>query len=210
VGSSGWAGAGYWSQGAFAAATARATGRPTLTIPEGHVLRGGGADVPFRRIVSAVDFTHASVRAAHEALALAQQGAGHVTLLHVLDAFPCGPARVGALARIGEYAAHVDRLNRELARLASPEALHWCEIETQTAAGAVHDTVASVAAAQRADLVVLGVTIRSRLARLVSGSTVDRVLRRASRPVLIVPGPAGLAAVLGDRRLVVGGTERAI
>lgn len=198
--------AGYSASGAFAAAIARSTERPTLALPPGHVLRRGGEDAPpFRNIVSAVDFSQASVRAADQALALAQQSGGRLTLLHVLDGFPFDGARASwrVLAQVGHYSMQIDRLNRELARLASSEALHWCDVETQTAPGAVHDTVASVAAAQRADLIVLGAAARPRLVRLVSGSTVTRVLRRASRPVLIVPGPAGLAAVFADRCLAV-------
>lgn len=53
------------------------------------------------------------------------------------------------------------------------------------------NAILEVAARHEADLVVMGIAHRSWLDRLLSGSTLSRVLRRASVPVLVVPAVAG-------------------
>ena len=53
-----------------------------------------------------------------------------------------------------------------------------------------NEAIALAASGWGADLVVLGLPRRSRMEEFVAGSTVHRVLRRTTSPVLLVPGPS--------------------
>jgi hypothetical protein len=61
--------------------------------------------------------------------------------------------------------------------------------------GIPHDAILAAATARRADLIVMGLPRRPRLEEFLTSSTVKQVLRRTTRPVLIVPLPssAGMA-----------------
>jgi nucleotide-binding universal stress UspA family protein len=68
--------------------------------------------------------------------------------------------------------------------------LNWSEIAVSATAGEAPEGILTAATRARADLIVLGMPRRSRVSELVMGSTVHRVLRGATSPVLLVPGPA--------------------
>jgi nucleotide-binding universal stress UspA family protein len=181
---------GYWLAGSFAAALGKAAPSPTIVLPDG-VPRWVEPGSPFRNIVSAIDFSDASLRAMSEALKLAQRSGGHLRLVHALRASPYDTVYGGAgasrlMPHLGAGAAHI---NRELRLLIPPDALNWSNIDTATVRGEARDGILTVASRVRADLIVLGLPRRSRFEELVAGTTVHGVLRRATSPVLLVPGP---------------------
>jgi nucleotide-binding universal stress UspA family protein len=182
---------GYWSAGSFAAALGRAVKAPTIAIPSERA-RPAESGTPFRNILSAVDFSEVSFRALSEALALAQQSGGHLTLLHVVEGFPSETVYSGSRAfrLMHDFRARVARVNRELQSLIPSDAYNWSEIEVATVSGEAHEAILGAASERRTDLIVLGLPRRPRLEQFVAGSTVHRVLRRATSPVLLVPGPA--------------------
>ena len=182
---------GYWSAGSFAAALGKAVKSPTIAIPSG-LAQPAESGTPFRNILSAIDFSEVSFRALSEALALAQQSGGHLRLLHVLDGFPYETVYSGSRAfrLMHDFRARVARVNRELQSLIPPDALNWSEIEVATVSGEAHEAILAAASERRTDLIVLGLPRRPRLEQFVAGSTVHRVLRRATSPVLLVPGPS--------------------
>ena len=190
-------GSGYWSAGAFATAVGRAVECPTIAVPDaGELPTAAEARPLFRSILCALDFSHESLRALNKALTLAQQSAGHLTLLHVLKGFPYETVYSGgrALRLVDEYRAHVEQRNAELHLLVPPAALNWCDVEAETVSGVPHDAIVAAANARQSDLIVMGLPRRSPLDRIVKGSTVKRVLRRPPCPVLMVPGPTGVSA----------------
>ena len=185
-------GSGYWSAGAFAAAVGRAVECPSIAVPDdGELPTAAEAHPLFRSILCAIDFSHESLHALNKALTLAQQSAGHLTLLHVLEGVPYEIAYSGgrALRFIEEYRAPVERRNAELHLLVPPAALNWCDVEADTVCGVPHDAIVAAANARQSDLIVMGLPRQSPLDRIVKGSTVNRVLRRPPCPVLMVPGP---------------------
>lgn len=190
-------GSGYWSAGAFATAIGRAVECPTIAVPSAGALPAeGDAGALFRSIVCAVDFSEASIRGVSKALTLAQQSAGCLTLLHVLEGFPFEAAYAGGHARslVDELRAHVDRVDGELHLLVPPAALDWCEVDCETVPGVPHDAIRAIAMARTADLIVMGLPLRPRPEQRVAESTVKRVLRRTPCPVLIVPGSSAVPA----------------
>ena len=149
----------------------------------------------FRRILSAVDFSDASTRALSQALTLARRTAGHITVLHVLEGPRYESAYSGAEARrvITEHGVRVDRFNRALNQLVPDHARLQCDVEVETVSGLPHDAILRTARRRQCDLIVLGLPPQTLLERFVTGSTLSRVVRRATWPVLVVPGPLGPA-----------------
>ena len=182
---------GYWSLGSFAAAVGKAAKPPTIAVSSSDT-QAADSETGFRNILAPIDFSEASFRALSEALVLVQQSGGHLRLLHVLEGFPYETVYSGSRAfrLIDDYRARVARVDRELRSLIPPDALNWAEIDVATVSGRAHDAIIAAASEQRADLVVLGLPRRSRMEDLVAGSTVNRVLRRTTSPVLLVPGSA--------------------
>jgi nucleotide-binding universal stress UspA family protein len=135
-----------------------------------------------------------------EALLLAQQSGGHLTVLHVVDRFPhetvYSAASVPRL--LDEFDERAREITRRLRATIPPGALDWCDVEYRVLPGVPHITIAATAAAQAADLIVIGRPPRHWLGAV--GSTVTGVLARATCPVLTIPGPAGLRPDLDMRR----------
>ena len=183
-------GDGYWTAGSFATALGTAVASPTMAVSGPHT--PSVAASPFRQILAAVDFSEASLRALSAALALAQESAGRLRLLHVVDGFPYDSAYSGAhaLRLINEFRARVARVNGELRSLVPADAFNWSDIDVETVSGTAHGAIVTAAAERPTDLIVLGLPRRHRLEQLVAGSTAHKVVRRATAPVLLVPGPA--------------------
>jgi nucleotide-binding universal stress UspA family protein len=182
-------GQGYRSAGSFVAALGKRVTAPTIVIPGGPVSPALAAPV-FRNVLCAIDFSEVSLRALTAALRLAQESGGRLTLLHVLDGFPYETVYSGSRAfrLLQKWRTHVEEVNRELIALIPPDASNWTEIDVASVPGEVDEAIVTAAAERRSDLIVLGLPRRPRWEDLVSGSTVHRVLRRTTPPVLLVPG----------------------
>ena len=177
--------------GSFATEVAKAVKSPTMVVPSDSAQPSASA-TPFRHILSAIDFSEPSRRALSEALDLAQQSGGHLSVLHVLDGFPDETVYSGSRAfrMIDDFEARVARVSRELQSLIPTDARTWSEIDVATVSGRPHNAILAAAAEGPTDLIVLGVSARPRLQDFIAGSTAHRVLRRATSPVLLVPGPS--------------------
>jgi nucleotide-binding universal stress UspA family protein len=180
----------YWRPGVYAKDLARALPCPTLAVPDGGA---PGAKGSFVNILCPTDFSAASSAALQEALILAQQSGGRLTLLHVLEGFPYGTVYSGgeAFRLIGEYRAQVDRISRQMRSAVPPDAFNWCHIDTRVVSGVVHRTIVSTASELNADLIVMGLPERSGIDRVVMASTAPPVLQSAVCPVLLVRASAG-------------------
>ena len=180
----------YWRPGVYAKDLARVLPCPTLAVPDAGPRSAKGS---FVNILCPTDFSAASSTALQEALILAQQSGGRLTLLHVLEGFPYGTVYSGgeAFRLIGEYRAQVDRISRQMRSAVPPDAFNWCHIDTRVVSGVVHRTIVSTASELNADLIVLGLPERSGIDRVVMASTAPPVLRSAACPVLLVRAGAG-------------------
>ena len=164
---------------------------PTLVVPTG--LQPTRKDLPFRTIVCAIDLSPGSVAAYEEAIRLAQSAGGALTLLHVLDEFDDAPT----LSRyvVPEYRQHrLIEAYEQLSESIPREALNWAHIDVQVMKGDAGEQILSLAQRLRADLIVMGVTPRSRLSRLLMGSTSHRVTAESACPVLVIRAPAAGSA----------------
>jgi nucleotide-binding universal stress UspA family protein len=188
IGQNGRRGSWYWTRGRYGTTVARAVGCPTISIPN-DASRRVADDPSFKNIVCAVDMSPASVTIVTQALALAEEHRGRVTLVHVLERFPYEIiySEAHASELIEEYRAQVATVTQELRALVPTDAPNSAEVDTEVMSGTPHDAILTIASARKADLIVLGVTPGNRHGRIVMASTTSGVLRGARCPVLTVP-----------------------
>ena len=139
-----------------------------------------------RRIVCAVDFSAASVRAARLCCALLADG-GMLQLVLVTP-----PAEhVGLLGESWLRAQRQDARERFalLRALLEPELPPGAMLDQETRAGLVVDEILEAARRFDAELVAVGTQGRGFLERLFVGSTASGILRRATASVLCAPPP---------------------
>lgn len=142
----------------------------------------------FARILFPTDFTDASANAAQYALSLARQNKARLYVLHVVDT---------SEEASGFYLPHLsyEKLDKEMVAGASDMLRKFCaarfkgyrNIEPQVLAGEPFKEILRVIKGGKIDLVVMGTFGKTRIDRLLFGSTTERVMRRASCPVLVVP-----------------------
>jgi nucleotide-binding universal stress UspA family protein len=145
---------------------------------------------PPNRIVAAVDLTVASAIALRTAAGLSNQHGAHLTILHAMGlpehmVFSGGEAwrLVQRLPADAELRSEV--LKRTARAHGAPNA------EPVVATGDAHRLIVDTVTKSAADLIVMGVSPRSWMDEIVSGSTLREVLRHATAPVLVVPVVAG-------------------
>jgi nucleotide-binding universal stress UspA family protein len=140
-------------------------------------------------VICAVDFSPASVAAAHAALGFIEGGAGRLTLVHVMPPWPRGLVFAGgqALRYLHEYEARAAAVAGRLMEILPDPERGDSTVEPLVVSGVPHQMILRAAREAKADLVVLG---HSAPGEPAAGSTAHAVLRRAACPVLLVRGPA--------------------
>jgi nucleotide-binding universal stress UspA family protein len=179
----------FWRHGRVVDDVARQSAIPLLVVP---TRKRPERDEPgLRRIVTAVDSSLAAGVGLRTAVNLARRHGARVTLVHALSDAPQHMVLSGSEAwelvrRLPAQAAAVaERLRRRAALFGAHD------VDTEVATGVADAAILDVAARHDADLVVMGIAHRSWLDRLLYGSILRRVLRRATVPVLVVPVVAG-------------------
>lgn len=150
------------------------TAHPSATAASGTVARETG----LRRILVASDLTANGDRAFDRAVLLAQEHHAAVRFLHVVDASLLPASCVRRDLREAQA-----RLEHEVQESGVGQKL---EVSVTVASGSTDRVVIDEAKAMPADLVVMGLSQDASLAILVRGTTVDRVVRGAPCPVLVV------------------------
>jgi nucleotide-binding universal stress UspA family protein len=120
-----------------------------------------------------VDFSEPSAAALRYAAALTSVVSGHLTILHVR---PASPARDAGRPTDGNLETFVSTV------IGSDEA-----VEILERSGDPVTEILNAAVAVGSDVIVMGTHGRSGFQRLLLGSVAERVLRRATAPVLAVP-----------------------
>jgi nucleotide-binding universal stress UspA family protein len=141
-----------------------------------------------------VDFLETSQRAVEYALSLAEEANGRLTLLHTIEWVPDEGRPTHATFGLNLYRqAVLTEARARLAELVPAEARDWCQIDMRVACGEPSAEILRAAAAERADLVVLGAGHPGPIDRMLFGSTTPQVLRQASCPVLTVGSSCAVA-----------------
>lgn len=146
----------------------------------------------FDLVVVPTDFSDSSRMALHYAMDLVDP-AGKIILCHVVDDVPLTYGYVGIAVVPGDVRTKLSsEAEKELQAFvpSNPEGLR---IQTRVLHGTPHREIVDLLQSERADLVVMGTHGRTGLEHALLGSVAERVLRKATCPVLIVrDGAAGL------------------
>lgn len=138
-------------------------------------------------ILAATDFSACARHAAARAARLAHETGASLTLMHVLPGSALQALRqwLGA-GHVMEQQLHAE-VQQQLGPLAAElQAARHVAVRPLHASGIVADEIAREADALDAALLVLGARGAGFVRRLVLGSTSERLLRRATRPLLLV------------------------
>ncbi len=134
---------------------------------------------PFRTIVSPVDFSDNSLEALDVAKAMAAEHGGVVHLVHVVPTVLPEDEVESAYHRQEEETA------RRLQQIADKR-LAGITSQVHAPAGETSKSVADLARAVKADVVVIASHGRRGLSRLFLGSAADKIIRESPCPVLVV------------------------
>jgi nucleotide-binding universal stress UspA family protein len=143
-----------------------------------------------RRIVHPTDFSPASAAAFRKAIELAKENRASLSIVHVLPTLPMvTDAYMAASAYDEMLTAQKRQAVRSMDRL-----VKRARASVRRASGHIVDTgplsdgIVRFAKRQRADLIVMGTHGHGVLARVLLGSVAERVISRASCPVMTVKG----------------------
>ena len=149
-----------------------------------------GLMIEIARILCPVDFSECSRWALDHAIAIARWYGSSIAALHVhvADMTPV-PTRLGP--GVGEPVvlteSERERLTADLGRFVAADRAGGVSIEVAVAAGTAVKEILAKGEEMAADLLVMGTHGRSGFERLVLGSVAEKVLRKATCPVLTVP-----------------------
>ncbi|MCG8614629.1 MAG: universal stress protein [Desulfobacterales bacterium] len=167
--------------------------------------------LPLKRLLVGCDFSEGSGLAFEYGLSLAQEFEAELHLVHVLK--PHKHVALGTSDYIklqeGDYPGWnrtdfihlqenaageeyerrqrlLNRLERQLSNMVPEESRHWCTPVTSLRQGEPYLELLDYAETHQIDMVILGVHGHSILEQFLVGSTTDRVISRASCPVMAV------------------------
>ncbi len=135
-----------------------------------------------------MDFSPSALQAFGFALDLARQAGGSVTLLHAIE-WLADEARAHAHFNVQEYRQHLaEDAHARLQALLAEQARTGCDAKDVVVTGRAYRKILETAAAQEADLIVMGAQGRGGMELTLFGSTTQQVVRSATCPVLTVRG----------------------
>jgi len=159
---------------------------PVLTVP--RRVTTASHPLGFGRILCAVDFSPASLRALDYAASLAAPDGPGMQALNVIELFSEGGGMRDELQLdTPDFRAELIRYAQQRLHDAIAEPLRArCPIRESVTMGKAYREILRVAAEEDADLIVLGVQGRTAADLLLFGSTTQHVVRQAECPVLTI------------------------
>ena len=133
----------------------------------------------------ATDFSAGSDEALQHAIDVAKPSGAEVEIMHVIELgeeFPFGTTYFDA-----DYGSLYAGVDTQLSARAERVRAAGLRCDTKIIEGSAPTEIAKRGRATGADLIVVGTHGRTGLAHVVLGSVAERVVRRASCPVLTVP-----------------------
>jgi nucleotide-binding universal stress UspA family protein len=145
--------------------------------------------IEIRRILCPIDFSDHSRDALRHAIAIARWYESTVTVLYVFSPAPVASFGPGAAVfePIVLTAVDQDQLLADTKAFAETDRAQGVSIEAVVRQGNAAGQILEQAATMPADLLVIGTHGRSGVERLLLGSVAEKVLRKASCPVMAVP-----------------------
>lgn len=150
-------------------------------LPSNEELRSVLPAFKLKKILVPVDFSECTKESLLYAVPFAKQFDARLTLLHVMEPTYLAPSETSALPITETVEAATKRLKQLRDRCAGT-----VQCQTLVRLGYCEHEIIKVAQEEGSDLIILSTHGRTGLARLVMGSTAERVVRRAGCPLLIV------------------------
>lgn len=180
------------AMGSVAEKVLRQAAGPVLTVPP---RTADVVPVPaalFKRVLCGIDFSTCTMRALDFATSIARETGGELTVVHVMELLPDGPAATDGASwiqaqTVADYlaASRADQRAR-LDAAVPPDVSTYCTVNTVMATGKPYREILRVAADRQSDLIVIGVHGSHPVERLLFGSTAQQLVRLASCPVLTI------------------------
>lgn len=163
--------------------------RPVLVVPSHLAASRRARPVGFKRVVCAIDFSAASLAGLEYALSIAEEADARLTLLNVIERPPeLEHSPLEPDFDVDRYHAEAEAQQlTKLQALVPEHAGEYCTVKMAVLEGSASRQLLQMAAAQDADLIVIGVHGRNALDVAIFGSTSKDVVVKAQCPVLVVP-----------------------
>lgn len=149
--------------------------------------RSATAGLPVKNILVPVDFSEPSNHSLVYAMDFAQQIGAQITLVHVIER-PVYYPNTGLYYPGAETFEQINKAaDQAVARICKQTKLVKPLLrKVIVKIGEPYRTIVNVAQSQKADLIILSTQGHTGVARVLLGSTAERVVRHASCPVLVV------------------------
>ena len=145
-------------------------------------------DAEVRSVLVAIDLSPESAQIFRWALRLCHAQGGRIVLAYVLDVGEhVWSALARSFSREGIEKEMLDRAGAELAQIHDAIESHGLVVERRVLMGRPADQILACADAENVDLIVVGSHGRGPVAEFVLGGVADKVVRRAHRPVCVLP-----------------------
>jgi len=145
-------------------------------------------EIAIRRILASTDFSASSNLALDYAVELARAFGARLILLHVVEAdFEAGALSYGLQPTLAEYVEKTKQVAMERLEAAASRVADL-DVEILLKRGTASVEIVRTAIEDACDVIVIGTRGQSALRHMLFGSTAERVLRKATCPVLAVPG----------------------
>lgn len=158
-----------------------------------------------KHILLATDFSEASDKALHFALAIARRHSAELLVVHAIPSAAKGPVPLDPLPR--ELDVTLINAERQMKQLAETAGLNGISYRTQIAQGQVWDVLSAEMLREGTDLLVLGTHGRGALKKLALGSVAEEVLRLADCPVLTVGPRVAATDTIAELKTILFATD---
>jgi nucleotide-binding universal stress UspA family protein len=174
---------GRWVIGSVTQSLLRKIDVPILTVC--HATR----PLSFKRMVFATDFLGASAKGLEFTLDLAATLNAEVVVAHVIDKRPVVTYETPEVAAVfdAEQKRYFEETQRMFKQIESEARVRKVKVETVVAEGFAADALSRVADENTVDFIVMAVSRKSRMDRILLGTTAEKVIRDANVPVLSIP-----------------------
>ncbi len=164
---------------------------PVLTVShldEEHDI-GDPRPIPLQKLLYATDLSENSGEAMNLSLELAKEFSAELIVLHVMRSLQWAYGTEYVPLDIESDTVKLRESLWERLEASVPEpSRHDPRVRTELLEGVPYETILRVADEEKADMIVMNLQGKSGLERALLGSTAERVVRGAHKPVLSVPG----------------------
>ena len=152
--------------------------------------------VAFKEIVMPTDFSEHSLRAIDYGVEIAERFSSHLTLIYVIEPLLQAADLTWTTVDFEELnKAHKKTAEKQLAQIVEERVSKETPCDTAILFGKPFVEILKFAKEENADLIVMATHGRGAISHLLMGSTAEKVVRKASCPVLTVKHPKHLFAM---------------